>query len=83
MSASQLLTPRQRQVLALRADGKTRKEIASELGLTLKTVEYHFHGNQDEDGIYQRLGIYDVALLTQWALQQGLVVRLVVYANCR
>jgi DNA-binding NarL/FixJ family response regulator len=45
------LTPQERQVAALVADGLTNKEVAAELYLSVKTVEYHL-GN-----IYRKLGI--------------------------
>jgi len=66
------LTERQTQILKLRAEGNTRKEIAHKLGISLKTVEATFAGGQDSMGIHERLGIYDVALLTQWALKSGI-----------
>jgi len=61
------LTPRQRVVLAGLAQSKTVKEIAWELGLSPKTVEYHRHQLQD------RLNIHDLAGLTRFALYCGLV----------
>lgn len=76
MSAKQILTPRQLQVLKRIAEGQERKEIAAALGISLKTVEYHIDGrgrgpHGDDRTIYQRLGTTNVAILTQWALKHG------------
>lgn len=49
------------------AQGISRKEIAANLGITLKTVEYYFKE------IYKRIGFTEVAKLTQWALATKLV----------
>lgn len=77
MSAQEILTPRQLQVIKLIAEGKNRKEIAGELGLSLKTVEYHLNGCErgrysPDRAILQRLGTTNVAILTQWALKHGI-----------
>jgi len=61
-----ILTPRQRGVLKLLAEGKANKEIAHELGLSVKTVEYHRAQIQD------RLGVRDLAGLIRFALRTGL-----------
>ncbi len=53
------LTPRQRQILALAATGKTNKSIARELFLSVKTVETHLAAG------YRKLGVRgrdDIAL---------------------
>jgi DNA-binding NarL/FixJ family response regulator len=65
--ASEVLTARQREVLKLVAGGKSTKEIAFELSLSVKTVETH------RAQIMERLGIRDVAGLVRYALRTGLV----------
>lgn len=61
------LTPRQRSVLKLMAEGKSTKEIARALGLSPKTVEFH------RARLMERLQIYDVAGLVRLAARVGLV----------
>ncbi|MDF3009774.1 MAG: DNA-binding response regulator [Burkholderiales bacterium] len=65
--APELLTARQREVLRLVASGKSTKEIAFLLNLSVKTVETH------RAQIMDRLGIRDVAGLVRYALRTGLV----------
>jgi DNA-binding NarL/FixJ family response regulator len=62
-----LLTPRQRQILRLVAEGNNTKEIAFQLGLSVKTVETH------RSEVMERLQIHDVAGLTRYAIRKGLV----------
>jgi DNA-binding NarL/FixJ family response regulator len=62
-----VLTARQREVLKLVAAGKSTKEIAFLLNLSVKTVETH------RAQIMERLGIRDVAGLVRYALRTGLV----------
>ena len=57
------LTPRQREVLQLIAEGKSTKEIASALNISAKTVEFH------RGSITEVLGLRSVAELTRYALQ--------------
>lgn len=61
------LTPRQREVLQLIAEGNSTKEIASNLNLSAKTVETH------RAQLMERLGIYDVASLVRFAMREGLI----------
>jgi DNA-binding NarL/FixJ family response regulator len=61
------LTPRQVEILKLLASGKSAKEAAYELGLSVKTVETH------RAQIMERLGIRDVPRLVLYALRQGLI----------
>jgi DNA-binding NarL/FixJ family response regulator len=61
------LTARQREVLRLVAAGRSTKQIAFELKLSVKTVEAH------RAQIMERLGIRDVAGLVRYALRTGLV----------
>jgi len=61
------LSPREREVLQLAAEGKSTKEIASALGLSVKTVETHRHQ------VMEKLGIYSLAGLIKFAIREGLV----------
>jgi DNA-binding NarL/FixJ family response regulator len=63
----EVLTPRQREVLQLIAEGLSNKEIAVRLGLGLKTVESH------RTELMERLGIHGVAGLVRYAIRVGLV----------
>jgi DNA-binding NarL/FixJ family response regulator len=62
-----LLTPRQREILQLIAEGHTTKEIAQILEISQKTVETHRMDTM------KRLGIYDVPGLVRYAIRVGLV----------
>ncbi|HUF19753.1 MAG TPA: response regulator transcription factor [Burkholderiales bacterium] len=61
------LTPRQRQILQLIAQGLGTKEIAYKLDVSVKTVETH------RAMLMERLDIRDVAGLTRYAIRQGLI----------
>jgi DNA-binding NarL/FixJ family response regulator len=61
------LTPRQRQVLQLVAEGLGTREIAERLYLSVKTVETH------RAQIMQRLDIHDIAGLVRFAIRHGLL----------
>lgn len=61
------LTLRQREILQLIAEGRNTKEIASMLGISVKTVEAH------RSQVMDRLGIHDVAGLVRYAIRTGLV----------
>jgi DNA-binding NarL/FixJ family response regulator len=61
------LTPRQREILQLIAEGCTSKQIAQRLGLSVKTVERH------RVELMHRLEIHDIAGLVRWAIRHGLV----------
>ena len=65
--AADVLTARPREVLRLVAGGKSTKEIAFDLNLSVKTVETH------RAQIMERLGIRDVAGLVRYALRTGLI----------
>ena len=65
-SAFTLLTPREREVLQLLAEGKGTKEIASCLDVSVKTVETH------RQNIMNKLNIHSVAELTKYAIRAGL-----------
>ena len=62
----ELLTPRERDVLAGIARGLTNKAIAAELGISRRTVEAH------RESLMRKLGIHSVAGLTRLALEVGL-----------
>ena len=64
---SERLTPRERQVLQLVAEGKTTKEIATILGVSVKTCESH------RTRVMQKLGIHTAAGLVRYAIREGLV----------
>lgn len=61
------LTPRERQVLQLVAEGKTAKEVAELLGISVKTVESH------RTRIKDKLDIHETAGLVRYAIRQGLI----------
>jgi DNA-binding NarL/FixJ family response regulator len=61
-----VLTPRQRQVLRLLADGKRMKEIAATLGLSTRTVETHKYE------MMQKLGVGSTAELVKYAVKHDL-----------
>ena len=61
------LTRRQREILQLIAEGRSTKEIASVLDVSVKTVETH------RTRLMERLGIKDVAGLTRFAIKTGLI----------
>lgn len=60
------LTPRQREVLQLVAEGKSMKEIAQILNISVRTVEFH------KNGIMAELGFRTTAELTRYALDHGI-----------
>lgn len=61
------LTPRQREVLQFIAEGKTTKEIARRLGISVKTVEGH------RAQLMQALDIHEVAGLVRYAIRMGII----------
>lgn len=61
------LTPRERQVLQLVAEGKTTKEIAQLLGMSVKTAESH------RTRIMEKLDIHETASLVRYAIRQGVI----------
>lgn len=61
------LTPRQREILQLLAEGNTAKAIAAKLGLSVKTVETH------RAQLMERLEVRDLATLVRLAVRLGLV----------
>ena len=63
----EILTPRQREVLQLVAEGKTSKDIADRLGLSVKTVESH------RAQLMKRLGVTNLPALVRTAIRLGVV----------
>jgi len=61
------LTPRQREILQLLAEGRSAKEIASALGISPRTVEFHKYQ------MMESLRIHSNAELTHFAIKQGIV----------
>ena len=61
------LTSREVEVLQLIAEGKANKETASELGISIKTVEKH------RQALMEKLNIHDTASLTRYAIAAGIV----------
>lgn len=66
-NALERLSPREREVLRHIAEGASNKDIASALGISVRTVETH------RDSLMKKLGIHSVAGLTRFALRCGLV----------
>lgn len=60
------LTPREREVLALVANGQTTKQVAASLGISPRTVEAH------REAVMRKLNIRTVAGLTRYALEEGI-----------
>jgi DNA-binding NarL/FixJ family response regulator len=65
---SDRLTPRQREVLQLVAEGRTRKEIAAALGITTKTVEFH------KASVMRQLNLRTASDFTLYAIEHGMIV---------
>ncbi len=66
MTMLSVLTPREREVLQLIAEGTTVKEIATKLCLGAKTVETH------RQHLMEKLGVRSIAELTKYAIREGL-----------
>ena len=66
-SSLERLTPRQREVLQLIAEGHTTQEIARLLNLSVKTVDTH------RTQLMDRLDIHDIAGLVRYAIRVGLI----------
>ncbi len=61
------ITPRQREILQLIAEGASTKQIAARLEVSVKTVETH------RSLLMERLGIHDIAGLVRFAVRIGMV----------
>ena len=65
--ATKTLTPRMREIVQLIAEGRSTKEIAFLLNLSVKTIETHrMH-------LMARLGVHDVAGVVRYAMRNGLI----------
>jgi len=62
-----ILTPREREVLKLIAEGKSNKEVAQILDLSVKTVDVH------RTNLMKKLNIHDVATLVKYAIKKGII----------
>jgi DNA-binding NarL/FixJ family response regulator len=62
-----ILTPREREVIQLVAEGKTTKEIATALSLSVKTAETH------RTNLMRKLDLHSIADLTLYAVRNGIV----------
>jgi two-component system response regulator NreC len=62
-----LLSPREREVLQLIAEGKTNKEIATRLNLSVYTVDSH------RGKVMEKLNLHSTGELVRFAMKQGLV----------
>ena len=65
--SASVLTARQREILQLVAEGRTAKDMARILNVSLQTVAFHKHQ------IMNKLGLHTTAELTKYAIQEGLV----------
>ncbi|HLZ43355.1 MAG TPA: response regulator transcription factor [Candidatus Sulfotelmatobacter sp.] len=65
--AGDVLTSRERDVIQLLAEGKTSKEVAVTLNLSVKTAETH------RTNLMRKLGLHSVADLTRYAVRNGIV----------
>lgn len=61
------LSPREAEVLQLIAEGQANKQVAAELGVSVKTVEKH------RQHLMERLNIHDTAGLTRYAIAAGII----------
>jgi DNA-binding NarL/FixJ family response regulator len=66
-AAIDALTPRQREILQLVAEGHTSKEIGQRLGVSYRTVEVH------RAQLMERLNVHDVAGLVRFAVSVGVI----------
>ena len=63
----ELLTPREREILQMLAGGKSNKDIATVLNLSLYTVETHRRNLQD------KLNLHSLAELILYAVRKGII----------
>lgn len=65
--STEVLTPRQREVLILLSQGKTSREIAGQLYISKRTVDHH------RQNLMQRLGVRNTAQALRYAFQHALI----------
>jgi DNA-binding NarL/FixJ family response regulator len=65
--SNDILTAREREVIQLLAEGRTSKEVAVSLNLSVKTAETH------RTNLMRKLGLHSVADLTRYAVRNGIV----------
>jgi DNA-binding NarL/FixJ family response regulator len=65
--ATPLPSSREMEVLQLVAEGRTNKEMAGLMGISIKTVEKHRHN------LMEKLNIHDIAGLTRYAIENGII----------
>ncbi len=63
--APSVLTPKEREVLQLIAEGITTKEISARLGVAIKTAETH------RTNLMRKLGLHSIAAITRYAIREG------------
>lgn len=61
------LTPREREILQLLAEGRTNREVGTNLGISVKTAETH------RARVMRKLGVDSVADLVRYAIRNGLI----------
>jgi len=61
------LSPREMEVLQMIAEGKANKEVAAELGISVKTTDKH------RQHLMSKLDIHDIAGLTRYAIAEGII----------
>jgi DNA-binding NarL/FixJ family response regulator len=61
------LTPREREIVQLLAEGKSSKEVAAALGISLKTVVTH------RANLMRKLGIHSIGELVRYALRNNII----------
>lgn len=61
-----VLSPREKEILQLMAEGSTTKRIADQLKVSVKTVETH------RQHIMEKLNIFSIAELTKYAIKEGI-----------
>jgi DNA-binding NarL/FixJ family response regulator len=66
-SSEQFLTPRQREILQLLAEGRSAKEIAASLAISPRTVEFHKYQ------LMETHGLHSTAELVHFAIKHGIV----------
>ena len=66
-SGASELSPREREIVQLVAEGKSNKEVAGTLGITVKTVETH------RARIMKKLGLHSIADLVRYAIRNRII----------